>query len=177
MMSAGISTEGTTNQISTRWQYLSTQGKQKTIPSSWIQMGPAKACGGWETEHKSFSAGSVQNVFPSTLLTLFSDLREDLTRHQIFTQCGSSWTGFHLHLTSDVFLGACGKAFHFHRSRSWWWGWLTLTGPSMSRSPLLSDLLQWSWRIPSEVRRSIEDERGWTRLWLTLFESSEKQFR
>ena len=93
-------------------------------------MGPAKVCGGWETEHKSFSAGSVQNVFPSTLLTLFSDLREDLTRHQIFTQCGSSWTGFHLHLTSDVFLGACGKAFHFHRSRSWWWGWLTLTGPS-----------------------------------------------
>ena len=130
MMSAGISIEGTTNQISTRWQYLSTQGKQKIIPSSWIQMGPAKVCGGWETEHKSFSAGSVQNVFPSTLLTLFSDLREDLTRHQIFTQCGSSWTGFHLHLTSDVFLGACGKAFHFHRSRSWWWGWLTLTGPS-----------------------------------------------
>ena len=82
-------------------RYLFSKNAWKTknmSTSSWIQRGPARACGELEMGPKSFLAGVSCWIWcPSTrLLTLLPGLQEDSTRNRIFTPCASSWTGAQL---------------------------------------------------------------------------------
>ena len=83
--------------------FLMMHGKKNICTSSWIQRGPARACGEWEMGQKSFLAGLVlyHYTVPLKLLALVVDLPEDLTRNRIFTPCGSSLTGGQLMMRAN----------------------------------------------------------------------------
>ena len=103
--------------------------------SSWIQRGPARACGESEMGPKSFLAGESSvshckwfsfNASTGTFARFARRFDQESDLHTIRFQL-NRWKTHHEGKKSH--LGACGKAFPSHRRRSWWSGWLTLTGP------------------------------------------------
>lgn len=100
--------------------------------SSWIQRGPARACGELEMGPKSFLAGvscwicfsfNATTDSPARFARRFDQESDLHTMRFQLNRYTADQKGNKCHP------GACGKVFQLHRRRSWWSDWLTLTGP------------------------------------------------